>query len=1149
VAGKKAKDTNLNDYLGDLERLYTSISQVEADVESSLTTEDAQEYVRGLGRSKPEALLSDKLLKPIMREAGITNFPEGRMGGGWVDFILPPSKELGLPVALELKSLHKSDGSLESLEREYNDLKDQARETHTNQVIRYILGTKEPGNRGVDYVVLTNLKDVFIFDKGCIREFAYVKRETFREFIEGAATNKNIYDYLRRTTEDSEKRDLDKQFFKDLKKWYELLSSLEWVDNPQSNSVLLLNKLMFALTLEDFMIIDYRKTWDLFSEKYNTWITKGAKKVLKEFFEDLDEFLYEYYDTELFIPSNDILSKLKDTKENYQNFLKVLGKVAGFTEDPETFSGGLYSYSFRLIDEDVFGKSYEMFLAENRKDQGIYYTPKVITKRMASKLVEELFGPIRDQLLKHLDSNEFDEVLDDARRLTEVTIIDPACGSGPFLISVLREICKVYGEIKKKTDWINIYQNGLEIPQDIREREERINEIRKFLGFNGNGGEGLNREVISKIVLRHIYGADLDGMALNVAKVNLWKETVKINPSSYHFQSLPESINHILPNLNINFIRGNSIVSLPENRVIEIMIEEFKESIKKMIALRNEYLEDSTKAEVPDEIEEIKSPIREKLNEEFRRMYGPLEPNPLFYPLEFFFLYFDSNGNLKDGKAGFSGLIGNPPWNNIKPIKKEFASKHPEIFGENISKFSLSGKEFEKLLDEKLKDDQVNAQWKAYQDYLNSLSDYVKKNYRLQYSGDYSYQKVFLEKFIERAKEEFAILIPSNFHTDEGSYLLRKEIMENWGIRELISFENRSKKWFPGLHAQYKFDMLIVSSKKTGRPFKARFYVNDEDEIEKSFDYPVSLIEKLSPSVLGITEFRSGKDVDIVSKIRGGHKLLKDMSVSLVREFDTTNDKDLFNTSSEGLPVLKGENIHQFNPEFSTEITYWIKEEEGRKRLLEKEISRIKKMATRQGRLSGSTPDDFHDYVKQIVSMATKKFEKREFVLDYELPRLAYRAIASSTNERTLIAAAVPERCFLIHSLNYIRPLEYRIYKADIQQITIPLDKISFLMALMNSFVLDYYIRMRVSANITTFFIYELPIPEVKSELYKTIVAASKKLVENNDIELRAQLEAIIARDVYNLSKEDMEHILGSFVYGNIDRTLTNLIIEKFWGE
>ncbi|MGC8699319.1 MAG: Eco57I restriction-modification methylase domain-containing protein, partial [Candidatus Acidifodinimicrobium sp.] len=923
-----------------------------------------------------------------------------RMGGGWVDFILPSSKEFGLPVALELKALHRNDGSLESLENEYRNLREQAERNHTNQVIRYILGARDPGNRGVDYVVLTNLKEVFIFDKGCIREFAYVKKETFREFIEGASTNRNIYDYLRRTTEDTERRDLDKQFFNDLKKWYGLLSNLEWIDNPESNSVLLLNKLIFALTLEDFMIIDYRKTWDLYSEKYNSWITKGAKKVLKEFFEDLDEFLYEYYDTELFIPSNDILSKLKDKKENYQNFLNVLGKVAGFKEDPETFSGGLYSYSFRLIDEDIFGKSYEMFLAENRKDQGIYYTPKVITKRMASKLVNELFGPVKERLLKHIESREYEEALSDARRLVEITILDPACGSGPFLISVLREISAVYEEIKEKTEWVHNYSNGLEIPQELREWEERIGDVRRLMGFDKYKVEGVNREALSKIVLRHIYGIDLDGMALNVAKVNLWKETVKINPSSYHFQSLPESINHILPNLNMNFIKGNSIVSLPEEMIVKILSEEFRDDIGKMVKLRNEYIEDPTRADIPDEIERIKSPIRERLREEFMKLYGSFESNPLFYPLEFFFLYFDGNGDLTEGKKGFTGVIGNPPWNNIKPIKKEFAAKHPEIFGEDISKFSIPGKEFEKLFEEKMNDPDVCREWKAYEDYYDNLSDYIKNNYKLHYSGDYSFQKVFLEKFIEKARDGFAILIPSNFHTDEGSYLLRKEILDNWEMRELISFENRRKNWFPAIDSRFKFDMLIVSSKKTGRPFKARFYINDEGEIDETFEYPIPLIGKLSPSVLGITEFRSENDIKIVSKIRGDHKLLGDMGIVLTSEFHTTNDKDLFNTNGKGLPVLKGENIHQYNPRYSTEISYWIEEEKGRERLLKKELSRIEKIAIEYGRSNGLKQKELHEYVEQVVGTASEKFAKREFILDYEAPRLAYRSIARSTDER-----------------------------------------------------------------------------------------------------------------------------------------------------
>ncbi|MEM3845995.1 MAG: DNA methyltransferase, partial [Candidatus Parvarchaeota archaeon] len=861
------------------------------------------------------------------------------------------------------------------------------------------------------------------------------------------------------------------------------------------------------------------------------------------FFNELDNFLYEYYDTELFIPSRNILTKLKDSEESYTKFLNTLKNVAGFVDEPTVFSGGLYSYSFRLINEDVFGKSYETFLAQNRKDSGIYYTPTPITRRMASKLVDQLFSGVKNKLLEDLKNEDFDGAEEDVKKLTGITVIDPACGSGAFLISVLREISKIYEEIIPKTEWA--LKLGLaEISPGEEKRRERTLKIRKMLGVNDGGGKGINRELLSKIILRHIYGADIDSMALSVAKVNVWKETVKLNPASFHYQSLPRSINHILPDLKMNFINGNSVVGLPDNFVINFLLKNFKEKIVEMIRLRNEYLEDTSKAEIAEKIEEIKVPIRQQLEKEFLASYPHLE-KPLFYPLEFFFLYFDSNGEpLEEGKRGFSGAIGNPPWNNLKPNKKEFASKHPEIFGEGISKHSMSGKDFEKLFEEKLVDTEVKGLWDSYSNYYDSLSDYVKKNYELQYSGDYSLQKVFLEKFIDISRDAFAILVPSNFHTDEGAYLLRKEIMDNWELKELISFENRGKVWFPDIDSRFKFDMLLVSKKKTGKPFKARFYVSSAEEIDLAFDYPVSLIERLSPEVLGITEFRSDEDVRIVEKIRGDHKLLRDYNIQLVSEFHTTNDNDLFNVEGNGLPVMKGENIHQYNPNFSSKILYWIDEKAGRGRLLEKEIHRIERMAREYGRSINISGSDLDNYVKNIVTIAQAKFENGTFFLDYELPRLVYRAIASSTNERTLIAAIVRERVFLIHSLNYIRPISYRFSKESIEQETMPDKNKFYLMCLLNSFVLDYYIRLRVSANLTTFYVYELPIPEVDEGLLAQLVEMSKALVNNNNIELRAHIESLIAKEVFHLTKEEMSHILDSFIFGNIDKQLVQRIKE-----
>ena len=82
--------------------------------------------------------------------------------------------------------------------------------------------------------------------------------------------------------------------------------------------------------------------------------------------------------------------------------------------------------------------------------------------------------------------------------------------------------------------------------------------------------------------------------------------------------------------------------------------------------MRKEYLDDPSHAEILEEIESMKKPIRKELTKEFRSVYSVPEDRLLFYPLGFFFLYFDGNGDLLKRKEGFSGAIGNPPWNNLK---------------------------------------------------------------------------------------------------------------------------------------------------------------------------------------------------------------------------------------------------------------------------------------------------------------------------------------------------------------------------------------------------------------------------------------------------------------------------------------------------
>ena len=129
--------------------------------------------------------------------------------------------------------------------------------------------------------------------------------------------------------------------------------------------------------------------------------------------------------------------------------------MLGLNNWDQTFSRGIVHYNYRRIDEDIFGKSYEMFLAANRKDEGIYYTPAGITGPMADSLVNSLAGKLTDEICEAVGSQkcDFARAEELMAQLAELRVADTACGSragssskvAPFLLAMLsargRRLC------------------------------------------------------------------------------------------------------------------------------------------------------------------------------------------------------------------------------------------------------------------------------------------------------------------------------------------------------------------------------------------------------------------------------------------------------------------------------------------------------------------------------------------------------------------------------------------------------------------------------------------------------------------------------------------------------------------------------------
>jgi hypothetical protein len=257
-------------------------------------------------------------------------------------------------------------------------------------------------------------------------------------------------------------------------------------------------------------------------------------------------------------------------------------------------------------------------------------------------------------------------------------------------------------------------------------------------------------------------------------------------------------------------------------------------------------------------------------------------------------------------------------------------------------------------------------------------------------------------------------------------------------------------------------------------------------------------------------EFKSEMDIHIAEKMLQfpllGDKIEGVWNLKLSNEFHMTNDSHLFYTeNAEGrLPLYEGKMIHQFKHQFA-EARYWVDEKEGRKAVLGKKVEDVGQK------------------------------------LDYQGYRLGVRSIGRSTDIRTLIVGTIPKNAYCGNSILVLKRLSTNIYDAEIIVVQ----------AILNSFIVDFYIRQMVSANLNMFYIYQLPVPRLtkKDSIFNQIVTRAAKLIcttpEFDDLakevglesgvtnpderaEIWAELDAMVAH-LYGLTYEEFQHILGTF--------------------
>ena len=161
------------------------------------------------------------------------------------------------------------------------------------------------------------------------------------------------------------------------------------------------------------------------------------------------------------------------------------------------------------VDPEMLGKVFEELMAEDeRAASGSFYTPKEIVDELTGRAIAEWLG----------DGDGDGDARERLARLESITVLDPACGSGAFLLSALGAIERTWRELAAHA--------GVEVPRDLRQR----------------------------IVARSLYGVDRKPEAVRLCELRLWLAIVSGSDSSI------DSVQP-LPNLDRNILQGNSLLA------------------------------------------------------------------------------------------------------------------------------------------------------------------------------------------------------------------------------------------------------------------------------------------------------------------------------------------------------------------------------------------------------------------------------------------------------------------------------------------------------------------------------------------------------------------------------------------------------------
>jgi very-short-patch-repair endonuclease len=562
--------------------------------------------------------------------------------------------------------------------------------------------------------------------------------------------------------------------------------------------------------------------------------------------------------------------------------------------------------------------TFVLTFGSERKATGSYYTPP----SLVNELVQSALAPVLEERVRPCRTAREKEAA-----LLALNVLDPACGSGHFLLAAARRLGKELARIRTGED---------------EPAPERV------------------REAIRDVVAHCIYGVDRNPLAVELARVALWLEShaegkpltfldhrIKCGDSLVGVLDL-ETLREGLPDdafapvvgddrkLAANLKRRNRTEREGQLTLFDAPIDHDLSPLAET-ARRIETIRDDT----PDQVHRKRATYEAwRTDPHLRRLsnacdlwtaafFQVLAPHPrptapdapaspaqnpakiittdairrafagqpiaahllgeaqalaaehrfFHWPLEFpeVFAFHPQPHQGGTASGGFDVVLGNPPWERIKLQEEEFfAVRDPQIA-------RAANAAARKRLIAALP--QTNpALWEAYQRALHaaeSASRFLRGSgqYPLTGRGDINTYSVFAERVrnLLSPHGRAGIIIPTGIATDATNQFFFADLAGKGQLASLFDFENR-QALFPGVHRSYKFCLLTLAGSwqptpagvREAAPMVFAFFATHADHLRdprRVFTLTADDIARINPNTRTLPVFRTRQDADLTRAV------------------------------------------------------------------------------------------------------------------------------------------------------------------------------------------------------------------------------------------------------------------------------------------